>query len=276
VGLGGGRKLEADRHSQYQVALEAVGIGIAPAQRVANEPHALREPRVLERPSQFARQEVGDLVLEAFASAVGEWEVVRLLADAQHPVAAYRLALLRRCAERQQQSRRYDECPAPRAPRSARVEADKVFGGLSGHLVRAGSPRAPCVFARSIPLTLRKVAAVKFASARLAPVKSVSMKFEPLKSAPARLAPRISVPLNSAPFSLAPARLAPERSEKLKSAREKSDPERSAPLRLAERMFARMSPIDWFFMRSEEHTSELQSRSDLVCRLLLEKKKPVY
>src|SRR2546421_3474973 len=26
-------------------------------------------------------------------------------------------------------------------------------------------------------------------------------------------------------------------------------------------------------MRSEEHTSELQSRSDLVCRLLLEKKK---
>jgi len=27
------------------------------------------------------------------------------------------------------------------------------------------------------------------------------------------------------------------------------------------------------FMRSEEHTSELQSRSDLVCRLLLEKKK---
>src|SRR2546421_2813411 len=29
------------------------------------------------------------------------------------------------------------------------------------------------------------------------------------------------------------------------------------------------SPLD----RSEEHTSELQSRSDLVCRLLLEKKK---
>src|SRR5256712_3876367 len=27
-------------------------------------------------------------------------------------------------------------------------------------------------------------------------------------------------------------------------------------------------------VRSEEHTSELQSRSDLVCRLLLEKKKP--
>src|SRR2546428_12271535 len=28
--------------------------------------------------------------------------------------------------------------------------------------------------------------------------------------------------------------------------------------------------------RSEEHTSELQSRSDLVCRLLLEKKKNEY
>src|SRR3989440_1946511 len=29
----------------------------------------------------------------------------------------------------------------------------------------------------------------------------------------------------------------------------------------------------WRPARSEEHTSELQSRSDLVCRLLLEKKK---
>src|SRR5438874_8393444 len=28
----------------------------------------------------------------------------------------------------------------------------------------------------------------------------------------------------------------------------------------------------WFVQRSEEHTSELQSRRDLVCRLLLEKK----
>src|SRR5699024_12601304 len=28
--------------------------------------------------------------------------------------------------------------------------------------------------------------------------------------------------------------------------------------------------------RSEEHTSELQSRFDLVCRLLLEKKKTIY
>src|SRR5438093_6426874 len=29
----------------------------------------------------------------------------------------------------------------------------------------------------------------------------------------------------------------------------------------------------WFFARSEEHTSELQSLTNLVCRLLLEKKK---
>src|SRR5438874_8151989 len=29
------------------------------------------------------------------------------------------------------------------------------------------------------------------------------------------------------------------------------------------------------FLRSEEHTSELQSRRDLVCRLLLEKKKKI-
>src|SRR5260221_10053892 len=30
-----------------------------------------------------------------------------------------------------------------------------------------------------------------------------------------------------------------------------------------------------FCLRSEEHTSELQSHSDLVCRLLLEKKKEI-
>src|SRR5690625_6535473 len=32
--------------------------------------------------------------------------------------------------------------------------------------------------------------------------------------------------------------------------------------------------VDDFIWRSEEHTSELQSRGHLVCRLLLEKKKP--
>src|SRR5207249_11262733 len=36
---------------------------------------------------------------------------------------------------------------------------------------------------------------------------------------------------------------------------------------------ALLSGSNLFDMRSEEHTSELQSRFDLVCRLLLEKKK---
>src|SRR5690349_23667767 len=36
---------------------------------------------------------------------------------------------------------------------------------------------------------------------------------------------------------------------------------------------ARSSGGSWTKRRSEEHTSELQSRRDLVCRLLLEKKK---
>src|SRR2546430_3418080 len=34
-----------------------------------------------------------------------------------------------------------------------------------------------------------------------------------------------------------------------------------------------MAIFDWMTCRSEEHTSELQSQSNLVCRLLLEKKK---
>src|SRR3712207_7846953 len=34
-------------------------------------------------------------------------------------------------------------------------------------------------------------------------------------------------------------------------------------------------PVDWLF-RSEEHTSELQSRQYIVCRLLLEKKKTQF
>src|SRR5438034_8875808 len=47
---------------------------------------------------------------------------------------------------------------------------------------------------------------------------------------------------------------------------------------LAAYAFARMEfpgreQIFWLYLRSEEHTSELQSHSDLVCRLLLEKKK---
>src|SRR5438034_8500111 len=34
-----------------------------------------------------------------------------------------------------------------------------------------------------------------------------------------------------------------------------------------------VDPLPFITYRSEEHTSELQSHSDLVCRLLLEKKK---
>src|SRR3712207_8589550 len=34
-------------------------------------------------------------------------------------------------------------------------------------------------------------------------------------------------------------------------------------------------PVRWHLDRSEEHTSELQSRQYLVCRLLLEKKKKI-
>src|SRR5690606_41694725 len=37
----------------------------------------------------------------------------------------------------------------------------------------------------------------------------------------------------------------------------------------------RPPPGDGARRRSEEHTSELQSRENLVCRLLLEKKKPI-
>src|SRR5438034_2480772 len=39
------------------------------------------------------------------------------------------------------------------------------------------------------------------------------------------------------------------------------------------RMDGGRGPARWSDARSEEHTSELQSHSDLVCRLLLEKKK---
>src|SRR2546428_6475268 len=52
--------------------------------------------------------------------------------------------------------------------------------------------------------------------------------------------------------------------------RDKPPPPRS---RLAKSRPRRVSPASAIApTRSEEHTSELQSRSDLVCRLLLEKK----
>src|SRR2546421_1855557 len=48
-------------------------------------------------------------------------------------------------------------------------------------------------------------------------------------------------------------------------------PQQQPGLRIEPR--ARLIQKQHFRIRSEEHTSELQSRSDLVCRLLLEKKK---
>src|SRR5256885_13270134 len=46
------------------------------------------------------------------------------------------------------------------------------------------------------------------------------------------------------------------------------------PYRAPVESFARYSP--WSSIRSEEHTSELQSPCNLVCRLLLEKKKILH
>src|SRR2546428_2848350 len=55
------------------------------------------------------------------------------------------------------------------------------------------------------------------------------------------------------------------------------DDDESAQLYLARKMEAVVLKnhvaLTASILRSEEHTSELQSRSDLVCRLLLEKKK---
>src|SRR2546421_9725337 len=43
--------------------------------------------------------------------------------------------------------------------------------------------------------------------------------------------------------------------------------------RILQNAMAKVEDVTAAMKRSEEHTSELQSRSDLVCRLLLEKKK---
>src|SRR5437588_9728383 len=54
-------------------------------------------------------------------------------------------------------------------------------------------------------------------------------------------------------------------------------PAPKAPSRSVPALGGAASPLPWRRarerIRSEEHTSELQSHSDLVCRLLLEKKK---
>src|SRR5438093_1740511 len=50
------------------------------------------------------------------------------------------------------------------------------------------------------------------------------------------------------------------------------------PMSLADACLVRMTETfsDPVLLRSEEHTSELQSLTNLVCRLLLEKKKKIY
>src|SRR5256886_7684523 len=50
---------------------------------------------------------------------------------------------------------------------------------------------------------------------------------------------------------------------------------RAVERRVDERSHASAAPVLNARIRSEEHTSELQSQSNLVCRLLLEKKKPL-
>src|SRR2546427_2804921 len=50
-------------------------------------------------------------------------------------------------------------------------------------------------------------------------------------------------------------------------------PDESFPKKLASLLPRNWWPWVWSYVRSEEHTSELQSQSNLVCRLLLEKKK---
>src|SRR5438132_7843623 len=60
------------------------------------------------------------------------------------------------------------------------------------------------------------------------------------------------------------------------------DPLKPQPSRRIQTAHAMMAIANHFvhvrkgLERSEEHTSELQSHSDLVCRLLLEKKKKIY
>src|SRR3989454_10091401 len=52
--------------------------------------------------------------------------------------------------------------------------------------------------------------------------------------------------------------------------------ERQATLRIDQVQRGRYQPRTKMDERSEEHTSELQSPCNLVCRLLLEKKKTIY
>src|SRR5437016_9773104 len=58
----------------------------------------------------------------------------------------------------------------------------------------------------------------------------------------------------------------------------RSDALRSAKTNLKPKLFLHgpLAPSGPLLSRSEEHTSELQSLTNLVCRLLLEKKKAIF
>src|SRR5690349_23633823 len=89
-----------------------------------------------------------------------------------------------------------------------------------------------------------------------------------LRSFPTRRSSDL-VPRSAQSVSTASRRSAPERSASERSTRSIRQPRSEASARRASAS-EQPSTVN---VRSEEHTSELQSRRDLVCRLLLEKKK---
>src|SRR2546429_2074162 len=84
--------------------------------------------------------------------------------------------------------------------------------------------------------------------------------------------PPLSRPLEPRPAAMVPAALRPEPKPRCATSRPRRPPHppgrRSSATRAPRRPGSRSGPS----VRSEEHTSELQSRLHLVCRLLLEKK----
>src|SRR5437870_11467175 len=80
--------------------------------------------------------------------------------------------------------------------------------------------------------------------------------------------PKIPTPVNEPVLSYAPG--TPERAELKRTLKELSGRQLEIPLVIGGKDVHTGRTVD---VRSEEHTSELQSRGHLVCRLLLEKKK---
>src|SRR5690606_36053262 len=78
-------------HAHDQIALELLCSLVAGAQRVANEPHALREEVVLHFATEIAAELLGQLVLVPCTRAVGLRQVVRVRTDSEHLCALRRL-----------------------------------------------------------------------------------------------------------------------------------------------------------------------------------------